>query len=75
MLIVYALSCSPIKGGFDAKELFHVYITRWIQEKRLALLEFCKFDKVFDYFSNFYYVSCIFAAFILMHCTFGTLIS
>lgn len=37
---------SPIKGGVDAKELFHVYITRWIQEKCLALLEFCKFDKV-----------------------------
>lgn len=43
---MYALSCSPIKGGIDAKELFHVYITRWIQEKRLSLLEFCKFDKV-----------------------------
>ncbi|KAG6384861.1 hypothetical protein SASPL_153680 [Salvia splendens] len=37
---------SPVRGGFDAKELFHMYITRWIQEKRLALLEFCKFDKV-----------------------------
>ncbi|KAL9152336.1 hypothetical protein ABFS82_11G116000 [Erythranthe guttata] len=37
--------CS-IKGGVDAKELFHVYITRWIQDKRLSLLEFCKLDKV-----------------------------
>ncbi|KAK4430529.1 hypothetical protein Salat_1353600 [Sesamum alatum] len=37
---------SPIKGGVDAKELFHVYITLWIQDRRLALLEFCKFDKV-----------------------------
>ncbi|KAL1568093.1 hypothetical protein AAHA92_03497 [Salvia divinorum] len=37
---------SPVRGGFDAKELFHMHITRWIQEKRLALLEFCKFDKV-----------------------------
>ncbi|GFP85845.1 hypothetical protein PHJA_000728300 [Phtheirospermum japonicum] len=35
-----------IKGGVDAKELFHVYITLWIQDKRLALLEFCKLDKV-----------------------------
>ncbi|KAL8549227.1 hypothetical protein ACS0TY_008177 [Phlomoides rotata] len=39
-------SISPIKGGIDAKELFHSYITLWIQDKRLALLEFCKFDKV-----------------------------
>ncbi|KAL0423145.1 UNVERIFIED_CONTAM: hypothetical protein Sradi_0849300 [Sesamum radiatum] len=37
---------SPIKGGVDAKELFHVYITLWIQDKRLALLDFCKLDKV-----------------------------
>ncbi|KZV53773.1 hypothetical protein F511_00039 [Dorcoceras hygrometricum] len=37
---------SHIKGGVDAKELFHVYITLWIQDKRLALLELCKFDKV-----------------------------
>ncbi|KAK6154180.1 hypothetical protein DH2020_013819 [Rehmannia glutinosa] len=37
---------SFIKGGVDAKELFHVYITLWIQDKRLALLEFCKLDKV-----------------------------
>ncbi|EYU23672.1 hypothetical protein MIMGU_mgv1a027112mg, partial [Erythranthe guttata] len=40
-------SCPPpgphppsIKGGVDAKELFHVYITRWIQDKRLSLLDF-----------------------------------
>ncbi|KAM7523795.1 hypothetical protein LguiA_013697 [Lonicera macranthoides] len=37
---------SPIKGGVDAKELFHSYIIRWIEEKRLALLELCKVDKV-----------------------------
>ncbi|KAJ4828822.1 hypothetical protein Tsubulata_041098 [Turnera subulata] len=37
---------SPIKGGVDAKELFHSYITLWIQEKRLSLLELCKQDKV-----------------------------
>ncbi|KAG5529575.1 hypothetical protein RHGRI_030085 [Rhododendron griersonianum] len=36
----------PTKGGVDAKELFHFYITRWIQDKRLALLESCKLDKV-----------------------------
>ncbi|KAG1366588.1 hypothetical protein COCNU_13G003780 [Cocos nucifera] len=37
---------SPIKGGVDAKELFHLYIILWIQDKRLALLESCKLDKV-----------------------------
>lgn len=35
---------SYIKGGVDAKELFHLYITIWIQDKRLALLELCKLD-------------------------------
>lgn len=44
--MITLLSGSPIKGGVDAKELFHVYITLWIQDRRLALLEFCKFDKV-----------------------------
>ncbi|XP_044510377.1 uncharacterized protein LOC123228931 isoform X2 [Mangifera indica] len=37
---------SPMKGGVDAKELFHLYILLWIQEKRLSLLESCKLDKV-----------------------------
>ncbi|GER26185.1 maturase K [Striga asiatica] len=37
---------SYIKGGVDAKELFHVYITLWIQDKRLGLLELCKPDRV-----------------------------
>lgn len=37
---------SPIKGGVDAKELFHLYIIVWIEDKRLALLESCKLDKV-----------------------------
>ncbi|KAL0461415.1 UNVERIFIED_CONTAM: hypothetical protein Slati_0029100 [Sesamum latifolium] len=46
---------SPIKGGVDAKELFHVYITLWIQDKRLALLDFCKLDKR----TSFILVSCI----------------
>ncbi|XP_057495298.1 LOW QUALITY PROTEIN: uncharacterized protein LOC130780349 [Actinidia eriantha] len=36
----------PVKGGVDAKKLFHLYITLWIQDKRLALLESCKLDKV-----------------------------
>ncbi|XP_072981230.1 uncharacterized protein [Typha angustifolia] len=36
---------SPVKGGVDAKELFHLYIILWIQDKRLALLESCKLDK------------------------------
>ncbi|KAL5558530.1 hypothetical protein UlMin_034741 [Ulmus minor] len=37
---------SPIKGGVDAKELFHLYIMVWIQDKRISLLESCKLDKV-----------------------------
>lgn len=37
---------NPIKGGVDAKELFHLYILVWIQDKRLSLLESCKLDKV-----------------------------
>ncbi|KAL1817630.1 hypothetical protein ACET3Z_020204 [Daucus carota] len=37
---------NPVKGGVDAKELFHLYIMLWIQDKRLALLETCKLDKV-----------------------------
>ncbi|KAG0476501.1 hypothetical protein HPP92_013342 [Vanilla planifolia] len=35
-----------IYGGVDAKELFHLYIIFWIQDKRLQLLEACKLDKV-----------------------------
>lgn len=37
----------PVKGGVDAKELFHLYIILWIQDKRLSLLESCKLDKVY----------------------------
>ncbi|KAJ4964028.1 hypothetical protein NE237_023967 [Protea cynaroides] len=37
---------SPVKGGVDAKELFHLYIIIWIQDKRLSLLESCKLDKI-----------------------------
>lgn len=37
---------NPVKGGVDAKELFHLYIVIWIQDKRLYLLESCKLDKV-----------------------------
>ncbi|KAK9064657.1 hypothetical protein SSX86_016039 [Deinandra increscens subsp. villosa] len=36
---------SPVKGGVDAKELFHIYITRLIHDKHLDLLESCKLDK------------------------------
>ncbi|XP_039032056.1 uncharacterized protein LOC120166977 [Hibiscus syriacus] len=35
----------PIKGGIEAKELFHSYITSWIEEKRHSLLDSCKQDK------------------------------
>lgn len=37
---------SSVKGGVDAKELFHLYIMLWIQDRRLSLLESCKLDKV-----------------------------
>ncbi|XP_071692886.1 uncharacterized protein [Rutidosis leptorrhynchoides] len=35
-----------VKNGVDAKEMFHLYIMIWIQDKRLSLLETCKVDKV-----------------------------
>ncbi|XP_020586710.1 uncharacterized protein LOC110028968 [Phalaenopsis equestris] len=35
-----------VKDGVDAKELFHLYILFWIQDKRLQLLDSCKLDKV-----------------------------
>ncbi|KAM0873373.1 hypothetical protein ACQ4PT_038102 [Festuca glaucescens] len=35
-----------IKAGVDAKELFHLYIVLWIEDKRRALLENCRLDKV-----------------------------
>ncbi|CAL5189488.1 unnamed protein product [Lathyrus oleraceus] len=41
-----AWNINPIKGGVDAKELFHLYILVWIQDKRQSLLESCKLDKV-----------------------------
>ncbi|XP_030495450.2 uncharacterized protein LOC115711246 isoform X2 [Cannabis sativa] len=37
---------NPVKGGVDAKELFHLYIMVWIQDKRQSLLETCRLDKV-----------------------------
>ncbi|KAF3582149.1 hypothetical protein DY000_02030109, partial [Brassica cretica] len=40
----------PIQAGVDAKELFHLYIMIWIQNRRLSLLESCKLDKVFIWF-------------------------
>ncbi|KAH7655486.1 hypothetical protein IHE45_18G013900 [Dioscorea alata] len=35
----------PVQGGVDAKDLFHKYIISWIQDKRISLLDSCKFDK------------------------------
>ncbi|OMO73001.1 hypothetical protein COLO4_27342 [Corchorus olitorius] len=37
---------NPIKGGVEAKELFHSYIICWIEEKHRSLLDLCKLDKV-----------------------------
>ncbi|KAJ8544055.1 hypothetical protein K7X08_025673 [Anisodus acutangulus] len=45
-LIVATADIQKDLRGVDAKELFHLYITLWIKEKRLALLEFCKPDKI-----------------------------
>lgn len=49
--LLYPYSCktifSPVKGGVDAKELFHSHITMWIQDKRRHLLDQCKLDKVY----------------------------
>ncbi|XP_076959899.1 uncharacterized protein LOC143636110 [Bidens hawaiensis] len=36
---------STVKGGVDAKELFHIYITHLIHDKRSQLLDNCKLDK------------------------------
>lgn len=36
----------PVKAGVDAKELFHLYIVLWIEDKRRLLLENCRLDKV-----------------------------
>uniref|UniRef100_A0A0D9VLB6 Uncharacterized protein n=1 Tax=Leersia perrieri TaxID=77586 RepID=A0A0D9VLB6_9ORYZ len=33
-------------AGVDAKELFHLYIVLWIEDKRRTLLENCRMDKV-----------------------------
>ncbi|KAF6174841.1 hypothetical protein GIB67_034627, partial [Kingdonia uniflora] len=41
-----AWSINPVKGGVDAKELFHLYIIIWIRDKRQSLLDSCKLDKV-----------------------------
>lgn len=51
----FEMNHRPHKGGVDAKELFHLYVVLWIQDKRLHLLDFCKFDKVSDLFSHFLY--------------------
>ncbi|RAL45738.1 hypothetical protein DM860_009602 [Cuscuta australis] len=37
---------SHVKGGVDAKELFDLYIKRWIYDKRISLLDLCKIDKM-----------------------------
>lgn len=40
---------SRTQKGVNAKELFHLYIVLWIQDKRLHLLDLCKFEKVMHY--------------------------
>lgn len=63
-VLKYLFFLSPVKGGVDAKELFHLYIILWIQDKRLALLETCKLDKV-HILSNEVIILVIVASFIL----------
>lgn len=69
------LYLSPVKGGVDAKELFHLYILVWIQDKRLSLLESCKLDKVhilqWYYYRLFFPYVCriFFAVFAKLHGT------
>jgi hypothetical protein len=46
LMMEYEMIHRPCKGGVDAKELFHLYVVLWIQDKRLHLLDFCKFDRV-----------------------------
>lgn len=42
-----------MKGGVNAKDLFHLYIMVWIQDKRHSLLESCKLDKVRHVLSDY----------------------
>lgn len=42
----FVVSFSYVKGGVNAKELFGSYISSWIKEKHLALLESCKVGAV-----------------------------
>ncbi|KAI5078599.1 hypothetical protein GOP47_0006270 [Adiantum capillus-veneris] len=37
---------SPSNGRVDAKDLFHLYVVLWVQERRLSLLDSCKADKM-----------------------------
>lgn len=45
MLILFDFS-SSVKGGVDAKVLFGSYITNWIREKHVALLDFSRVSLV-----------------------------
>ena len=35
-----------MEGGVDAKDLFHLYIVVWLEDKRLNLLDMCKPEKL-----------------------------
>ncbi|KAH7415584.1 hypothetical protein KP509_14G053000 [Ceratopteris richardii] len=41
-----AWKINPTKHRVDAKDLFHLYVVLWIQERRLSLLDLCKADKI-----------------------------
>lgn len=57
---VWTFLYSPVQGGVDAKDLFHKYIISWIQDKRISLLDSCKFDKVW-YDLQFFWKLLLFA--------------
>ncbi|GMI69179.1 RESPONSIVENESS TO ABA SALT AND DROUGHT 1 [Hibiscus trionum] len=37
---------SPVQGGVDSRSLFHDYITVWVEDMQLRLLDLCKAEKV-----------------------------
>jgi hypothetical protein len=46
-----SISHNPIKARVDAKELFHLYIVLWIEDKCRMLLGNCRLNKVRRLFS------------------------
>lgn len=47
---------SLIKGGFNVREFFYLYIISWIEEKRSVLYEFCKLEMVIYFVINKFFI-------------------